>query len=388
MTNIESIKKSKRIGKTTITFVLTFCVAAFAASGVSYGAKPFPATALSPTVCSKIFGVWTTNACTIPAGIDGVAKQPFTVSNGVTLDVKGSLTINSGITVAVANSGTMIVENAGGVTQSQFDDWKTGVLVYGTLANSGTITIANVYDGSVRTVGISVWASATDFNDLSTYVYGTLTNSGRIDIQNSGETRGIENLGTITNSASGTITVANSGDSNYCVGIDNKRFDAPDGSIQATLTNAGTLTISTSGDNTYGIFSYGFLTNSGLLTVDSLSGAATGIYNGGSFTQTTTGTYYNNHGYIDYEDTFSSVWGNYNTNGTMINYGTTYVNGTFLTLGYTMINYGTIYSTSTGAMIEYGGSMLNYGTIYNYGIIYGGKNYGTCIDEPPTGSGC
>lgn len=381
-------KKSKIIG-TTITFVLAFFVAAFVASGVSYGAKPFSPIALSPTVCNRIGGVWTTNTCTIPAGINGVANQPFTISNGVTLDVQGSLTINMGITVTVANSGRIIVENAGGVSQpNQFDNWETGILVLGTLSNSGTITVKNTPDetSSVHTVGISVWVSATDFNDLNTYAFGTLTNSGTISIQNIGETRGIENLSTMANSASGTITVANSGDSNYCVGIYNRRFGGP---IQGALTNAGTITITNSGDNSFGIYSKGFLTNSGVLTVNSLSGVgATGIYNGGSFTQTTTGTYYNNQGYIDNEDPMLSVWGNYNEQGTMINYGTTYVSGTFLTIGYTMINYGTIYSTSTGAMVEYDGSMLNYGIIYNSGTIVGGKNFGTCVDVPPTGSGC
>ena len=112
-----SNKKSKRIGTTTIiTFVLAFSVAAFVASGVSYGAKPAPPTTLSSAICTKIGGTWTTNpnACTIPTGIDGVANQPFTISNGVTLDVQGSLTINPGITVAIANSGTLIVENTGG----------------------------------------------------------------------------------------------------------------------------------------------------------------------------------------------------------------------------------------------------------------------------------
>ena len=56
-----SNKKSKRIGTTTITFVLAFSVAAFVASGVSYGAKP-PSVTLNATVCSSIGGTWTSKA--------------------------------------------------------------------------------------------------------------------------------------------------------------------------------------------------------------------------------------------------------------------------------------------------------------------------------------
>ncbi len=73
------------------------------------------------------------------------------------LDITGGLTINRGATVS--NSGTIIVENVGGVVPSDFDPWETGLLVYGALDNAGTITIENVYDGPnvTGTEGISTF---------------------------------------------------------------------------------------------------------------------------------------------------------------------------------------------------------------------------------------
>lgn len=384
MIKVQSSIKSNRRRTTTITFFLALSVAAFVASGVSYGAK-LPSTTLDAAMCTKIGGSWTTNTCTIQG--NGVANQPFTVSNGVTLDVKGSLTINS----KVANSGSMIVENASGVPQGQFDSWITGVLVNGALNNSGSITIQNTtpieYDGTdatkgLRTVGLTVGQSTTDYADLNAYVMGSLTNSGTITIQNTNDTRGLENLGTIINSASGTITVANNGSTEFCVGIYNRRNGFP-----GRLTNEGTITISNAGYHTFGLYTVGYLTNSGVLTVNSLTEAATGIYNAGSFVQTSTGKYTNNHGTLDVNNQTVYGWGNVNNSGTMINFGTTYVNGTFLTLDYAMINYGTIYSSATGAMVQGSGPMLNYGTIYNKGLIYGGKNFYICLDQEG-GTGC
>ncbi len=412
-------KKSKSIGTTIITFVLTFSEAAFVASGVSYGAKPSPPTTLNSTVCNKIGGVWALNACTIPAGINGIANQPFTISNGVKLYVQGSLTINSGITVAVANSGTIIVQNAGGVIPSappqlpsDLYDWETGIVVYGTLANSGTITIQNVYDATnpikpQGTEGITVAFSvnASDWNDLSTWVVvpGALTNSGTITIQNGAQTRGIENLGTIDNSASGTITVANSG--TVSVGIYNRRYGGSEFYLEGTMKNAGSIPISSSGESGidsngklqygYGIYNVGFFTNSttGTFTVNPspVSDDARGFYNAGSFTNY--GTFINNRGSVeDRTDPNLGRWGSFNNSGTMINYGTTSASatGTFYN-NLIMLNYGTITSYGVFDDETQGLAMINYGTFYNYGTILGGTNRAICIDEIstyPDASGC
>lgn len=399
----------KRKGTTTVVFILLALLGVASAAtlivpAVSYGARS-PSATLNATVCSNIGGSWTAkaNICTIGAASSGKAASSFAIPPKSTLNVIGSFTINTGVTVS--NSGTIIVQNAGGVAQSQgFDDWETGILVLGTLANSGTIIIENANDtarpaGIAGTVGISVWVSATDTTDPRTFVIGTLTNTGTITVRNINQTRGIENLGTIANSASGTIAVANSGNGSSSVGIYNRRTYGP---VLGTLTNAGSITIKNSGNNSYGIYSAGIFTNSGVLTVNSLSGAypgpdkpllfITGIYNSGAFTQTTSGTYYNYDGYVNSADPTESAWGNYNNHGTMVNYGTTITNGTFFTNGYTMINIGTLNDTSTALLYDTGlttgSSMINYGTIYNYGTIIRGEEYGICYDEPPTGSGC
>lgn len=396
-----SNKKRKRIGTTIITFVLAFSVAAFVASGVSYGAKPSTPTALNATVCNGIGGMWSANTCTIPAGTSSVVSSGFKIYNGIVLDIKGSLTINTGVTVA--NAGTIIVENAGGVIPNNpLHDWETGLLVYGTLNNSGTITIANVYDATnfkgTEGITVSVSVSVTNWNDPSTFVVvpGTLTNSGTIIIQNSAQTRGIENLGTIANSASGTITVENTGTSS--VGIYNKRFGLnSEFYINGTMTNTGSIAISSSGDSNngaqygYGIYNISLFTNSatGTFTINPspFSDDARGFYNAGSFTNY--GTFTNDRGSYT-GDLITSTWGSYNWAGTMINYGTTSAKGTFYN-NLMMLNYGT--TTSHGTLVDATPDklMINYGTFYNYATIIGGTNKAICIDERstyPEATGC
>ncbi len=402
MKNFNGNQKSKRIG-TSITFVLAFSVVAFVASGVCYGAKPSP-SALNAPVCGRIGGVWTPNTCTIPEGTAGVVSSGFTISNGVKLDIRGSLTIPSGLTVTNASSGTIIVENSGGIippsTPLPFHNWETGMVVLGTLANSGTITIANVYDSTnlkpqgTEGITISVSVNATDPNDLSTYVAvpGALTNSGTIIIRNGDQTRGIDNLGTIANSASGTIEVANSGFGS--VGIYNKRFGGSQMYIDGTLTNAGSITISSSGDSngpsgvqfSYGIYNQGLFTisDSGTFTIlpSPNDDDSRGLWNGGSFTNYGTvtndrGSYFDGDG----QGLSTAIWGSYNEAGTMINYGTTYAKGTFYN-SLIMLQYGTV--TSSGTFYDATDPVLlmtNYGTFYNSGLIIGGKNRGICIDK-------
>ncbi|MDG6908446.1 MAG: hypothetical protein JRN20_21965 [Nitrososphaerota archaeon] len=396
-----------KIGSTTTLVLIAFLVISSLAMvtllspGMANAAKAPP---LNSMMCTSLGGTWNlkTSTCTIPAVASGVASSSFAIPPKFTLDIIGSLTINTGVTIA--NSGTIIVENAGGVNQSQeFDDWETGILVLGTLANSGTITVENrnattLPKGIVGTVGISVWVSATNMSDRSTFLFGTLTNTGAINIQNLNQTRGIENIGTITNSPSGTITVANSGNGSSSVGIYNRVSYGP---VLGTLTNEGSITIKNSGNNSFGIYSHGILVNSGVLIVNSLSGAypgpnasllfITGIYNSGAFTQTASGTYYNYDGYVNLADPTNSAWGNFNNHGTMVNYGKLFTNGTFFTNGYTMINIGTINDTSTALLydtgLQTGSSMINYGTIYNYGTIERGEEYGICYDLV-NGTGC
>ena len=404
-----SNKKSKRVRTTTVTFVLAFSVAAFVASGV--WAKPPPP--INATVCATIGGTWTPNTCTIPAGTGGEANQPFTISKGVTLDVQGSLTIPTGVTITNAKDGTIIVENAGGVS-TPFDDpvWRAGILVLGTLDNSGTIIIKNE---TANTEGITVSVSVSE-NDPPepnpfAVVPGTLTNSGTITIQNRDQTtRGIKNLGTIANSHSGTITVANRvADS---VGIYNRRSDhIPLGSnyyyINGAMTNAGSITISNSGDSSgWGVYNVGLFTNSakGTFTINpspaSDDAGSGGFYNKGSITSH--GTFTNNRGTVESLYGPTPIWGSYNEDpGTMINYGTTFVDadgaldspdfkGTFYNNS-VMINLGHI--TSHGVLFDEsaGATMINFGTIYNYGGIGNGTNKGICVDETstnPAAGGC
>lgn len=390
-----------RSGRRTIAFVLAFSAAAFVPSGVSY-AKPSPGAPLSPAVCKGIGGVWTADTCTIPEGASAVVSSSFKIGDGITLDVKGSLTINRGVTVA--NSGTLVVENAGGVAPGEFHDagWETGVLVFGAIDNSGTITIQNSYDASnsLGTEGITISFSldppVPGVPSPATVVPGTLTNSGEITIQNSGHTRGITNLGAIANSAPGVITVANRvADS---VGIYNRREDLPPKFyVDGTVTNAGSMTIANSGDASgNGLYNQGLFTNTatGSFTISpaqSVDDASVGMSNGGSFTSY--GTFTNDRGVFNPTEPWLSTWGSFNWAGTMINYGQASGTGTWYN-HVVMVNLGTV--TNRGVMGDDsdGVTMINYGTIYNFGLIGGGVNKGICVDEPstdpnvPGGSGC
>ncbi len=333
------LTSKKRIGITiTTSFVLvallvisSLAIVTLSSAGVANAARAPSPPSLSSTVCASIGGTWALKPATCTVSGTGEATTSFVIPTKFSLVVTGALTVDSGVTIT----------------------------------NSGNITIRN---------------TAGDYS------------------------RGITNDGTLANAASGVIIVANSGETS--VGIYNHRtLDEPSGGFVyhlATITNAGSITINNSGNNSFGIYSSGFLTNSGVLTINSLSGThlgtpdlnATGIYNSGSFTNTDTGTFYNYDGYVDSTNQTKIVWvwGNFNDHGTMINYGTTFTNGTFFTDGYTMINYGTINSTSTGVWVDigpsYGSTMINYGTFYNYGTIVGGENKGICYNEPPSGSGC
>lgn len=403
MTEMErSSSKGKRDRQAprAITLVVACSLAAFAASGAVYGAKPKPAPEINATVCAGILGVWTLRTCTIHETNAGVATTDFKITKGSTLDVKGSLTINTGVTIE--NSGTIVVENTGGVG-TPFDDpaWKAGVLVLGTLDNSGTITIKNEA-ANTEGITVSVSYSANNPTDPDPFVIvpGTLANSGTISIQNRYDTRGIKILGILDNAASGTVAVENSLTSS--VGIYNRRDDALGAKyyVSGAMTNAGSMTIANSGDaNGFGIYNVAVFTNgtTGSFTINPGSSDAGGFYNAGSYTNY--GTFTNNRGTEETLNAGTQI-GSFNNYGSMMNYGTTYAGtsstpgtGTFLNYAGSsiMINLGKITSYGIFADISDGATMINYGTFYNYGGIGGGINKGICIDETstnPLAGGC
>lgn len=385
---------AKIVGR-AVTFVLAFSVAAFVTTGVSQ-AKPPPLPPLDAGVCAGIGGRWTPAICTIPESTTGVVNTRFKIGRGITLDIQGGLTIPRGVTVD--NSGAIIVRNTSGVVPSDFDPWPTGVLVYGSLDNSGTITIQGNGQGT-EGITVSVSIDETGQEDPTPFVVvpGTLTNSGTIDIRNQDDTRGIKILGAVANSASGIINVANSGTTS--VGIYNRRhvpyLQHPKFAINGILTNAGSVTIANSGDSDgNGMYNQGLFTNAagGQFTIREPSPGshdrAVGFWNGGGFTNF--GRFTNDRGHVFSIDPLDVSWGSYNVAGTMINHGTTTATGTFFNY-VVMINLGTI--TSHGVFIDATEflTMINYGTFYNYGFIAGGVNKGICIDEKaanPSATGC
>jgi len=369
-----------------------FFGAALAVSGMAHAARPVPS--LNAAVCAALSGQWASPTCTIPEGTNGVASSDFRITKASALDVKGGLTINAGVTIA--NAGAITIANTAGVTPSEFGDGlAAGILVLGTLDNAGSITIQNVTDG---TVGIATSVSVAPSDPMVPNPFqvtpGVLANAGLIAIHNTGSSQGINNLGALTNSATGTITVANglTGGS----GIRNRR-DVSLGSqyyVVGTLTNAGALTIANSADGpSRGISNSGSFTNAATGTFAIAASEVSdplsyGFRNNGTFTNF--GAFINNRGSLNDASFPDSTWGTYNI-GTMINYGKTSVgaesarSGTFYNEG-VMLNLGDI--TSYGALFDNSGYMVNYATFYNFGLIVGGANLGVCLDEPGSQGGC
>ena len=132
-----------------------------------------------------------------------------------------------GTTCTVSTSGGFIAGGdelviPSGTTLVISNNADTGISSFGTISNSGTITVAN--SGSSST-GI--------FNG------GFLTNNlgATIAVVNSGSNSiGITNEGTITNS--GTITISNTAGT----GIENPLFGTLDNNFAGTITNSGTIT--------------------------------------------------------------------------------------------------------------------------------------------------
>lgn len=391
------ISHNQSFGRRASTFVLAFLLGAFAASGIAH-ARPSPGSPLNATVCKAISGTWVPYTCTIPADASGVVSASFKIGAGVTLDVLGNLTINEGVTVT--NAGTMWVHNAGGIVPDNgYDPWATGVLVFGAVENSGNLLVENTYDTDAGrpTEGITLSFTARDAvpsdPEPLAITRGTLTNTGNITVQNVGWTRGIKVLGTMTNAALGTISVANSVTSS--VGIYIRREDLPPTFyVDGTLTNAGKITVQNSGDSSgYGLYNVGLFTNltSGSFIINPsqvVGDAAGGLYNSGNFTNF--GQFTNDRGVFNPAAPATSTWGSVNPYGTMINHGNTDATGTFYNEA-VMINLGTITSSGVFADLSTQLTMINYGTLYNYGVIHGGTNKGMCIDETtanPGATGC
>lgn len=312
-------KSKKRIEITTaivlVAFLAVSSIAVVLAPEASYAAK---LPNLSSTICKSISGTWTikTNTCTIPAGTISNVTSGFSIPARYSLVIDGTLNIASHSV---------------------------------TIANSGTITVENVYDGVINTL-------TTGF-----ILNGTLTNSGIIIIKNSGADS--VGIGIIFGYAMYGDTI---------VGYD-----------LSTLTNAlsGNITILNSGNRSVGIWNYGLLTNSGVVTINALTGAgAMGILNQGSFTNDASGTINNYDGpatpytSVCYIGDSTCIYGIANNGGTMINYGTTNNHGAIGSNGYVMLTYGTIYNY--GTIYRGSGQLINYGTVDNYGtIINSGPDY-------------
>ena len=142
-----------------------------------------------------------------------------------------------------------------------------GIRNLGTLTNSGTGTVTVSNSGSTE--------SYIGDNSIGIYnVGGSITNSGEITVNNSCDIpitdcdgNGISNSGTLTNL--GTITIINSTPSSTGVG----NFNGA--SSSGTITNSGKITIANS--NGRGIISQAVIQNSGTIEVSNSGSSSSGL---------------------------------------------------------------------------------------------------------------
>jgi len=168
-----------------------------------------PGTISDGPSCVAIGGTWN--------GID-----TCTITNETNLNADKSVTIPNGVNLAVSNSERNSV----------------GIRIFGTLNNSGTITIANTRSVGIGTVG------------------GIINNYGTITIENNGSSLGIGLNGPNGINNYGTIKIANIAQGSCC-------SDGIENNYQSTINNNGIITVSNIGD--YGLVNYGTLNNYGIL---------------------------------------------------------------------------------------------------------------------------
>ena len=314
-------------------------------------------------VVDPTFELSITNTNPDPPGailIVGTGTDSGTLTNSGTLIINqnSGVGITVGLDAELVNSGTINIGNTGSgtgisINSGTFTNTGTGtitlnnigsndainVFANGTIVNSGTITVSN----SGGTFGIVISSNSS------------LTNSETMTVSNSGDfSTGIIILttGTLTNSASGTMTVSNIGNN----GVHN--FDG-------TLDNSGIIIVSNSGDSSLGIENAGNanITNSGTLTVNNTAGIGIGnfasatINNGGSIIEIGAGASLFNHGLVANANTgIINVYGNFSN-----------------LLGAEVDNGGEITIFSGGEVDNTAGAINNDGTITEKcGGIYSG----------------
>ncbi len=249
---------------------------------------------------------------------------------GGTINVLGGGSL-TGSRVYLYTTTGLVVASGGTVTALVFvvlDSSTCNSLIGGTWTSStctkstGTVSFtgdfntfgASLFIGSGTTLALGSGATLTDSGGIYIDLFGTLTNSGTVTISNSwDQSYGIDDWGTITNS--GTITVDNTCDS---CSHGNKGLVVDYG---GSLTNSGTIDID-GGSLSYStdIAIYGTFTNSGTITMNIPSDSNSwGIaIEGGTFTNAISGTITTNY-YVAYA--IYLFTGTMTNNGTINNYG-------------------------------------------------------------------
>ena len=139
------------------------------------------------------------DVCTSWLGGSYVGTTCTVSTSGGSIAVGNELVIPSGTTLVISNNAD------------------NGISSFGTIANSGTITVANsgsssngIFNGGILTnnLGATIAVVNSGTNSFGITNEGTITNSGTITVTNTGtDTTGIDNLfGTINQECSGTYS--------------------------------------------------------------------------------------------------------------------------------------------------------------------------------------
>lgn len=288
-----------------------------------------------------------------------MAAGTFTGNGGALQAVNGSATIANNI--ALTANGMVLDSNGQDVNMT------------GTVSGVGGLTFTNTSTGGGTTLnGTYTYTGPTNINNTATVVNNSNISSSSL----------LTNLGTFTNSATGTVgTWVNDG------GVLTNAGVMGNGINRATVNNTGTV---------------GTVQNAGQFNNTGTTGA---INNSGTFTNNVGGTVselaYNNH-IVNNNGTITTVTyngGTVNNNGTIGSINNSEAHGTFnnagtvsgtVTTNSTVNNSGTVVGlyTNSGALTNTGttGDWYNTATVNNSGTMGNGTNTGTFTNTGAVGT--
>jgi hypothetical protein len=281
----------------------------------------------------------------LPSGDEIIIQGTPSNQNGGGRTINGTLTVNSGVTLTSSN--VLTIGTTGTLTNNGNIVRSNGLNIDGTGTNDGTIT----QDAGTFSIG----ATGSFVNNGTITNNATLTNANSFinegDVENFGTLNAatgdgdvFDNNGTVTNAASGTITIARTFNNNAGSMLTNSNQITINNNAASILTNSGEIENSGTITNNNDLNNSGLLTNDG--TIANGNGPADRLNNTGTLIND--GTIANNN-VANLDNTGGTVSGTGSITGGFTNAGTLSP-GTTGTIGSFTIS-GGFTNTATGTIL-------------------------------------